>query len=84
MQQRGGRIGHLADDATPFENRATQFVYMVMSGWEHRQDRTRHVAWARQTWECCARRRARPRAGRGASELDRRHDVVDARAARDE
>jgi hypothetical protein len=51
MQQMGGRITRVPDDATPFENRATQFVYMVMSGWEHGQDRAPHVAWARETWE---------------------------------
>lgn len=51
MQQMGGRIARVPDGATAFQNRQTQFVYMVMSGWEHGQDPTPHVAWARRTWD---------------------------------
>jgi len=50
MQQMGGRIADVGEDDTPFSNRDTQFVYMMMNGWELGEDPRPHVAWARETW----------------------------------
>ena len=51
VQQMGGQIARVPDDATPFDNRWTEFVNMMMSGWERGQDPAPHVAWARDTWQ---------------------------------
>jgi FAD/FMN-containing dehydrogenase len=50
MQQMGGKIAEVSDDATPFSNRDTQFVYMAMNGWRRGEDPTPHVQWARDVW----------------------------------
>lgn len=50
MQQMGGRISRVAEDATAFGQRRTQFVYMIMSGWDRGEDPTAHVEWARAGW----------------------------------
>ena len=50
MQQMGGMISRVPRDATPFDNRQTQFVYMVMSGWEPGEDPDPHIGWARSAW----------------------------------
>jgi len=50
MQQMGGMISRVSQDATPFDNRQTQFVYMVMSGWEPGADPAPHIGWARSAW----------------------------------
>jgi hypothetical protein len=50
MQQMGGAIGDVGEDATPFGGRDTEFVYMAMGGWERGEDPTPHVEWTRETW----------------------------------
>jgi FAD/FMN-containing dehydrogenase len=50
MQQMGGAIGDVAEDATPFGGRDTEFVYMAMGGWEPGEDPSPHVEWSRETW----------------------------------
>jgi FAD/FMN-containing dehydrogenase len=50
MQQMGGQISRVPEDATPFGNRGTEFVYMIMSGWKRGQDPAPHVEWARSGW----------------------------------
>jgi FAD/FMN-containing dehydrogenase len=50
MQQMGGAIGDVGEDATPFGGRDTEFVYMAMGGWERGEDPTPHVEWSRETW----------------------------------
>lgn len=50
MQQMGGRISRIPDDATAFGNRETEFVYMIMSGWKRGQDPAPHIGWARDGW----------------------------------
>lgn len=50
MQQMGGKIARIPEDATAFSNRETQFVYMIMSGWARGDDPAASVAWARSGW----------------------------------
>lgn len=51
MQQMGGRISRVDEDATAFGGRDTSFVYMIMSGWKRGQDAAPHVDWARSGWQ---------------------------------
>lgn len=50
MQQMGGAIGDVGEEATPFGGRDTEFVYMAMGGWEPGEDPAPHVEWSRETW----------------------------------
>ena len=50
MQQMGGMISRVPQDATSFDNRQNQFVYMVMSGWARGEDPVPHIGWARSAW----------------------------------
>lgn len=50
MQQMGGAIGDVGEDATPFGGRDTEFVYMALGGWEPGEDPAPHVEWTRETW----------------------------------
>lgn len=50
MQQMGGKIARVGESTTPFSNRDTQFVYMIMAGWDQGTDPTPHIQWARDAW----------------------------------
>jgi len=50
MQQMGGAIADVDEEATAFGGRDTEFVYMALGGWEPGEDPTPHVEWSRGTW----------------------------------
>ena len=50
VQQGGGAIGHVANNATAFVYRKSIGNLLLGVGWPHGDDSTEHVAWIKEFW----------------------------------
>lgn len=51
IHQMGGAVARVPRDATAFAYRHSAFVLTVAGAWESAEERERHVAWVRSTWQ---------------------------------
>ncbi len=55
LNQLGGAIGDLADDATAYSQRRANFDLMIGAAWDDPADSDNNVAWGRNYWKEVAR-----------------------------
>ncbi len=50
LQQLGGAIGRVRNDATAFPHRGAKFDLLVLGGWDDASQNERHTAWIKGYW----------------------------------